>query len=49
MKCEVCVDWMLLEDVSEFKYLEYVLDGSGTDMAECSRKVTNGRISCRCY
>ena len=32
-----------MEHFSEYKYLGYVLDESGTDGAECSRKVTNGR------
>ena len=32
-----------LEDVSEFKYLGCVLDKSGTDGEECSRKVASGR------
>ena len=32
-----------LEHVSEFKYLECVLDESGTDEAECSRKVVSLR------
>ena len=35
------------EQVSEFKYLGYVLDESGTDDAECRRKVASGRkVSC---
>ena len=32
-----------LEHVSEFKYLGCVLDESGTDEAEYSRKAANGR------
>ena len=32
-----------MEHVSEFKYLRCVLDESGTDRAECSKKVANGR------
>ena len=32
-----------LEHVSEFKYLGCVLDKSGADGAECSRKVASGR------
>ena len=36
MECEVCVDRIRLEHVLEFK--------SGTDEAECSRKVANGRM-----
>ena len=43
MECEVHVDGMRLEHVSEFKYLGYVLDESGTDGEECSRKVASGR------
>ena len=38
LECEVCVDGICLEDVSEFKYLGCVLDESGTDKAECNRK-----------
>ena len=41
-ECEVCVDAICLEDVLEFKYLGFVLDESGTDEAECSRKVASG-------
>ena len=36
--CEVHVDGIRLEHVSELKYLGCVLDESGTDGAECSRK-----------
>ena len=43
LECEVHVDGIHLEDVSEFKYLGCVLDDSGTDEAECSRKVASGR------
>ena len=43
LECEVYVDGIRLEDVSELKYLGCVLDESGTDGAECSRKVGNGR------
>ena len=32
-----------LEHVLEFKYLECVLDESGTDGTECSRKLASGR------
>ena len=31
--------WIQLEHVSEYKYLECVLDASDTDEAECCRKV----------
>ena len=43
LECEVCVDGIRLEHISEFKYLGYVLDKSGTDEAECSGKVASGR------
>ena len=42
LECEVCVDGIHLEHVSEFKYMECVLDKSGTDEAECNRKVAGG-------
>ena len=41
--CDVCVDMIRLEHVSEFKYLGCVLDESGTDEAEWSRKVASVR------
>src|SRR5678815_2338385 len=37
------LDGEQLKQVSEFKYLGYVLDEKGTDDAECGRKVVNGR------
>ena len=40
MECEVCVDGIHLEHISEFKYLGCVLDEAGTDEAECSRNVS---------
>ena len=43
LKCEVNVDGISLELVLEFKYLGCGLDKSGTDEAECSRKVVSGR------
>ena len=43
LECEVCIDRMRLEQVSELKYLGCVLDESGTDEAECSRKLESGR------
>ena len=43
LECEVCVDGIRLEHVSEFKYLGCVLDESGIDEGECSRKVASGR------
>src|SRR5678816_226342 len=42
-QCEVMLDDEQLEQVSDFKYLGYMLDEKGTDDAECSRKVVNGR------
>ena len=42
LECEVHVDGIRLEHVSEFHYLVCVLDESGTDGAECSRKVASG-------
>ena len=39
--CEVHVDGVHLEHVSEFKYLGCVLDKAGIDGTECSRKVAN--------
>ena len=43
LECVVCIDEIRLEHVSEFKYLGCVLDKSGTDEAEFSRKVASGR------
>ena len=43
MECEVYVDGIRLEHVSELKYLVCFLDESGTDGTECARKVANGR------
>ena len=43
LECEVHIYGVRLQHVSEFKYLGFVLDDSGTDAAECSRKVTSGR------
>ena len=42
LECEFHVDVIYLEHVPEFKYLRCVLDESGTDGAECIRKVTRG-------
>ena len=44
LESEVHVDGIRLKHISEFKYLGYVLDESGTDGAECSRKVAMGRM-----
>ena len=43
LECEVRVDGIRLEHVSEFKYLWCALNESGTDGAECSREVASGR------
>ena len=43
LECEVHVDEVRLKHVSKFKYLGCVLDESGTDGAECSRKVASER------
>ena len=42
IECEVCLDRIRLEHVSEFIYLGCVLDESGTYEAEFSRKVASG-------
>ena len=42
LECEVHVDRILLEHISEFKYLGCVLDESGIDGAECCWKVASG-------
>ena len=41
LECEVCIDGIHLEHVSECKYLGCGLDESGTDEPECSRKVAS--------
>ena len=41
LECEVQVAGIRLEHVSKFKYLGCVLDKSGIDGAECSRKVAS--------
>ena len=43
LECGVHVGGVLLEHVSEFKYLGCVLEEAGTNGAECSRKVGSGR------
>ena len=43
LECQVHVDVIRLEHVSQFKYLRCVLDESDTDAAEFSRKVASGR------
>ena len=42
-KCEVRMNGMQLEHVSEFKQLGCALDESGIDKAECRRKVASDR------
>ena len=39
LECEVCLDRIHLEHVSEFKYLGCVFDESGTDEAEIRRRI----------
>ena len=41
LECEVYVDGIRLEQVSEFKYLGCVLYKAGIDGTECSRKVAS--------
>ena len=41
LEYEVYIDGIYLEHVWEFKYLGCVLEESGTDEAECSRKVAS--------
>ena len=36
--CKVMLDGQQLEQMSEFKYLGYMVDEKGTDDAECSMK-----------
>ena len=43
LECEVHVDGIRLEHVSEFKYLGCVLNESVTYGTECIRKVVSGR------
>ena len=43
LECEVHVNGIHIEYVSEFKYLECVLDESGSYGAECSREVASRR------
>ena len=44
LECDAYIDGVRLEHVSDFKYLEWVLDEAGTDGTECSRKVTIGGV-----
>ena len=43
LECEISLKGIRLEYVLKIKYLGCVLDESGTDEAECSRKVASGR------
>ena len=43
LECEVHIDGIRLEHVLELKYLGCFLEESGTDGAECSRKVASKR------
>ena len=43
VECEVCMNRMRLDHVSQFKYIGCVLDKSGTDKVECCWKVASGR------
>ena len=43
LECQVYVDGIHLEYISEFKYLGCFFDESDTDGAECSRKMASGR------
>ena len=43
LDCEVHVDGIQLEHISKFKYLWCVLDKSGTNGAECTKKVVGGK------
>ena len=43
LQCEISVDGIRLEHVSEFKYLGCVLDESVTYKAKCHKKVASGR------
>ena len=43
LECKIHVEGTRLEKVSQFKYLDSVLDESGTDVVECHRKVASGR------
>ena len=43
LECEICLDRLRFEQLSEFKYLGCGFDKSGTDVAECRRKVASGR------
>ena len=42
-QCQITLDGEQFEQVSEFKYLGYMMNDKGTDDAECGRKVSSGR------
>ena len=42
LECEVCVNAIRFEHVSEFKYLGCFFNESGTYEVECSRKLARG-------
>ena len=48
LECELHIDVICLEHVTEFNYWRCVLAESGTDGAECSRKVASGRKVADC-
>ena len=43
LECEVWVYGIRCDHFSEFRYLGFVLDESGIDEPDCSRKVASGR------
>ena len=43
LECEIHIDGICLKHVSEFKYLGCILEESGTEGAECSRKAASER------
>ena len=45
LECELCVDGIHLEHVSEFKYLGCALDKSGIDEAGCRGKFSGRRVT----
>ena len=49
LECEVCIDGIHLEHVSEFKYFRCVLDESGNDKEKCNRKMASGKRVSQCY
>ena len=49
LRCEVCLNGIRLEHVSEFKYFGCVLDESGKDEAECSESRAPGAIRSLVY